>query len=165
MRVAISSWRADRPSMRRCRYLTRSSAGVSNAHESKAARAALTARSASSALPSGTVPTTSSVVELRTSMVPVPAGVTQLPSMYSESLVVVMGGWYLTGRSGSQVGSGLLGPLPQGGGVEALRPLLQLGAGPLPPQRLGGGVDGGVGAERGQVLEEDGEVAVLLQRR
>ena len=58
----------------------RSSAGVCD-QASKAARAACTARSASSAVPSGTRPTTSSVVGLTTSIEPSPAGSTHSPPM------------------------------------------------------------------------------------
>ena len=50
-------------------------------HSGKAARAAATARSTSSTVPSGTVPMTSSVVESITSMEPEPVDGTQVPSM------------------------------------------------------------------------------------
>ncbi len=79
-RVAISSIRAMRPSVMRVRYLPRSSTEVVD-QESNAFRAAATALSTSSAVPAGTFPITSSVVELTTSIVPLPVEGTQAPSM------------------------------------------------------------------------------------
>ena len=78
--VAISSMRACRPSVMRLRYLARSSTEVCD-HGPNAALAALTAASTSSGVPSGMRPITSSVVELMTSMVPVPVDGTHAPSM------------------------------------------------------------------------------------
>jgi hypothetical protein len=52
---------------------------------SKAARAAATARSTSALDDAGTLPTTSSVAGFTTSIVSVPAGVTQSPPMNSRS--------------------------------------------------------------------------------
>ena len=80
MRVAISSVRAVNPSWTRARILPRSSADVCD-QAGKAAAAALTARSTSSGVPSGTLPMTSSVVELTTSRVPLPVEGTHAPSM------------------------------------------------------------------------------------
>ena len=60
--VAISSRRACKPSAMRVQYLARSS-GVVADHDSKAAAAALAARSTSSAVPSGTAAMTSPLVE------------------------------------------------------------------------------------------------------
>ena len=77
---AMSSMRAFRPSWRRCRYFARSSTGVV-LHAPKARRAAATAASTSSAVPSGTRPMTSSVVAFTTSMVSEPVEGTQAPSM------------------------------------------------------------------------------------
>jgi delta 1-pyrroline-5-carboxylate dehydrogenase len=64
----------------RVQYLARSSADVA-AHAGKAALAAATALSTSSAVPSGIFPITSSVVELMTSMDLVPVEGTHAPSM------------------------------------------------------------------------------------
>ena len=64
----------------RVRYLPRSSTEVCD-HAGNAALAAATALSTSSAVPSGIVPITSSVVELMTSIVPVPVDGTHAPSM------------------------------------------------------------------------------------
>jgi hypothetical protein len=77
---AISIERACSPSVMRWRYLARSSREVS-AQAGKAALAACTARSTSSAVPSGMRPITSSVPALITSMVPVPVDGTHAPSM------------------------------------------------------------------------------------
>ena len=52
---------------------------------SKASRATATALSTSASVASGTRPTTSSVVGLMTSMVPVPEGLTHSPPMNSRS--------------------------------------------------------------------------------
>ncbi len=79
-RVAISSMRAAKPSAMREQYLARSSTDVLD-HAGNARRAACTARSTSSAVPSGMVPMVSSVVELTTAMVPVPVLGSHAPSM------------------------------------------------------------------------------------
>ena len=78
--VAMSSIRAARPSLMRVRYLPLSSTEVCD-HGPNALRAAWTALSTSSAVPSGIDPITSSVVELTTSSVPVPVDGTHAPSM------------------------------------------------------------------------------------
>ena len=80
MTWAISAMRAWRPSVIRCRYLPRSSTEVDD-QPGSAALAAFAALSTSAGVPSGIVPMTSSVVELMTSMVPLPVDGTQLPSM------------------------------------------------------------------------------------
>ena len=76
MRSARDSIRAARPSLTAVRSAVRSSTGVAD-HAGKAAAAAVTARSMSSTVPSGTVPMTSSVVESMTSMVSDPDEGTQ----------------------------------------------------------------------------------------
>src|SRR5438067_3123253 len=82
--VAISSIRAVSPSAMREENLARSS-GDFDDHSSNAARAALTARSTSSAVPSGIWPMTSPFVESKTSIEPLPLDGTHAPSMYSLS--------------------------------------------------------------------------------
>ncbi len=81
---AISSRRASSSSATRRSNLPRSSGGCSD-HDGKAALAAATARSMSAGVPSGIVAKTASVVESITSSLPVPAGFTHAPSMYSLS--------------------------------------------------------------------------------
>jgi len=76
----ISAMRVWSPSVIRWTYLARSSTEVS-AHAGNARRAACTARSTSSAVPSGIRPMTSSVVEWTTSSHPVPVEGTHAPSM------------------------------------------------------------------------------------
>jgi len=80
MTEASSSVRAARPSEIRARSLDLSAAGVAD-HAGKAAAAASTALSASAAVPSGTVPMTSSVFESITSRLPEPAEATHAPPM------------------------------------------------------------------------------------
>src|SRR6266581_7294738 len=82
--LAMSPMRALSPSCNRWRYLARSSTGVAD-HARKAALAAATALSTSAAVPSGTVPMTSSVDAPMTSMAPFPVDGTHDPSMYSRS--------------------------------------------------------------------------------
>ncbi len=77
---AISSLRAARPSAMAWTYLPRSSGEV-RPQVSNAALAAATARSTSAGVPAGTAAMTCSVDGLMTSMVSVPAGATQAPSM------------------------------------------------------------------------------------
>jgi len=67
-------------------YCARSDGAV-RAQSSNAPRAASTARDASSAVPRGTLPIISSVVESRTSMSSVRTGTTQAPPMYSLSRI------------------------------------------------------------------------------
>ena len=82
--AAISSLRAARPAaIARIRF-ARSTSGVCD-HDSKAARAACTARSTSSGVPCGIRPITSSVDAFTTSIVSDPAGSTHLPPMKSLS--------------------------------------------------------------------------------
>ena len=76
----ISAMRAPRPSARRSSNLARSSTGVAD-HAGNAAAAARTARSTSSAVPSGIVPITASVVESNTERVSVLVEGTHDPSM------------------------------------------------------------------------------------
>ena len=76
----ISVMRAPRASAIRDAYLARSVGGVRD-HCSNAPRAARTARSASSAVPLGMLPMTSSVVESRTAIVSVHVGTVQVPPM------------------------------------------------------------------------------------
>ncbi len=80
MRSARLSMRAPRASLTLVMRAVRSSIGVAD-QAGKAALAAATAASMSSAVPSGTVPITASVVESITSMVPVPWEATQAPPM------------------------------------------------------------------------------------
>ena len=80
MMAAISSVRAASASPMRISALARSSREVA-AQAGKAAAAAWTALSTSSAVPSGMVAMTSSVVESMTSRTPVPVEATQLPFM------------------------------------------------------------------------------------
>jgi hypothetical protein len=77
---ASSSARALSTSAIRPRYLPRSP-GAMAPHSSKAARAAATARSASSAPPAGTSAMTSSVAGLTTAMVSVASDATHFPPM------------------------------------------------------------------------------------
>ena len=78
--AAISSIRALSACAIRASQSARSSTVVSD-HVSNAARAAATARSTSSALPSGMLPITCSVVELMTSITPLPEEATHSPPM------------------------------------------------------------------------------------
>ena len=80
MTCAISSVRAPSASPMRVRSLARSSREVA-AQLGKAAAAAWTALSTSSAVPSGMVAKTSSVAESMTSSVPLPVDGTQAPLM------------------------------------------------------------------------------------
>ena len=78
--AAISSARSSSPMAMASNRRARSSAEVW-LQVSNASRAAATARSTSPPVPSGIDPITSSVVELRTSIVPGPEGFTQSPPM------------------------------------------------------------------------------------
>jgi len=78
--VAISVVRAVRASWTRSSVLDRSSLDVAD-HSPKASAAQRAARSTSSGVPSGMVPMTSSVVELTTSITPLPVEGTQAPPM------------------------------------------------------------------------------------
>jgi len=80
MVAAISSVRAARPSEMRFKNLARSSRAVAD-QAGNAAAAACTARSTSSAVPSGMVAMTSSLVESTTSSVPDPLEATHWPLM------------------------------------------------------------------------------------
>ena len=86
MRSARLSIRAPRASLTLVKRAVRSATGVAD-HAGNAARAACTAASISSAVPSGTLPITASVVESITSSDPWPCGSTQAPPMYSLSLM------------------------------------------------------------------------------
>ena len=76
--AASSSPRAASPAAIPCSASRRLSNGTAD-QASKPARAAATARSTSSGVPSGTRPITCSVVESSTSMLPEPAGSTHSP--------------------------------------------------------------------------------------
>ena len=76
---AISSARASSPSAIARSSRWRSDTAVAD-QPSKAARAAATARRASSAVPAGIVPSSSPVPASTTSSVPLPSGVAQAPS-------------------------------------------------------------------------------------
>ena len=78
--IPISSMRAARPAESFCSMAARSATGVCD-QDGNAAFAAATARSTSAGVPSGIRAMTSSVLELVTSRVPVPAGFTHLPPM------------------------------------------------------------------------------------
>ena len=80
MTSASSAFRAAMPSEIAPRISARSFGSVS-AKDSNARRAAATARSTSTGLPSGICPTTSSVAASCTSNVPFPSGSTHRPSM------------------------------------------------------------------------------------
>src|SRR4051812_4987440 len=84
MMAAISSARAARPSLMRSMNRARSTGGVA-AQPSNARAAAFTARSTSTSSPLGIRPTGSSVEASMTSMVPLPEGATQAPSMKNRS--------------------------------------------------------------------------------
>src|SRR3954468_22264598 len=92
MMAAISSARAARPSLMRSMNRARSTGGVA-AQPSNAPAAAFTARSTSTSSPLGIRPTGSSVEASMTSMVPLPEGATQAPSMKKRS-------WTRMGTSG-----------------------------------------------------------------
>ena len=78
--AAISSARSASAALIAVHASTRCSTGTSR-HSSNPARAAFTARSTSSGVPSGMRPITCSVVESTTSIVPEPAGSTHSPPM------------------------------------------------------------------------------------
>ncbi len=80
IRPATSPWRSCSLAEMTAVRATRSSSGVA-LQSSKAARAAATARSTSSGVPSGTEPMTSSVAALTTSIVARDVGFTQSPPM------------------------------------------------------------------------------------
>ncbi len=80
MRSARDSVRSPSKALTLVKSAVRSSTGVAD-QDGKAAAAALTARSMSSVVPSGTVPITSSVVESMTSRVPDPLEDTHAPPM------------------------------------------------------------------------------------
>ncbi len=95
MRSARLSILAPRASLTLVRRAVRSSTGV-DAQPGKACRAAATAASMSSMVPSGTEPMTASVVESITSIVPAPVEGTHAPPIQSRSrtsvfVVVIVG--------------------------------------------------------------------------